>query len=911
MSQKNASHHILALVGYSLLTLLYTFPTAWRLTSHIPGSGDAPWFLWQLWWFKYAIVHLRQSPLVTDMIYHPLQDVPIAWQSPFNELAAIPLQAAFGPVVAYNLLLLSSFILSGYCMYLLILQVIPRILPAGDRSQPLCYPGANVPLRKSLAFAGGLIFAFCAYRGMRGLHHLSLATTQWMPLSLALAIGLWRKPTLGRAVAAGVATGLVTLSSPYYVAYFLAPVAAVGGIYLVVALRPTITRRHLSLAVATAAVTAVMALPFYLGYVQAPADIKAAAQEASAATSVYTADILSWLLPPRDNPIWGPVTAGIYERFTTGYLTESTLFFGLAPLVFGLSMPLLHKHKPRQGAFWWTLAFITFILSFGPILRFWLIDLLEWMPYRLVMLIPGSYAFRAPARIGITTVIAGTVATMLWLSYHLARPGSQRQRHFRLVLWSGLLLASMAVAFPYPLSSTAIPEVYQGIAAAPSRTAVLDLPAGELFQERTSWAMYYQTFHQKPLVSGYLGRRPDRLHEPEQILPFVRRFFAYDWTSYFAGEWQNLVEWPPEHEVLAGDWPEDILHAGELLATQGIEHAVVHRDADQPSYFESASLLLTQGLGLPVYADSDTLRFHATLPSIVRSGASAHLDQATLVFSTSFSQPAIHRQSQARSLHSTGRIVVDTILPGRWLLRGQLDGREAPNVTFSLDGTRVTPDVVHLFGNVYAFSLAMDVQQPGSHVLTLHGAPGEARAAMAGSEDTCNWLCLLNFTATLDQLALPATDAYLASFGGDQDKAIYLTDVVVLPPSSTNPDYQLLTTWYLRVDDLNDGPKDAPPTLYVHLIDPSGDIVLQADHTLGDKSLRSHQGTAMMILLDQVSLPLDETSAANLEIRAGLWYPENQTSLAVRTGAQDTIGQDSVGRIRLGTIKEMIHATSN
>ena len=95
MPRLTLRRHLLALLGYGVLTIIVTYPAAFRLSSHIPGGGDAPWFLWQLWWFKHAIVDLRQSPLVTDLLYYPLTQVPVNWQSPFNEIFGISLQSQY------------------------------------------------------------------------------------------------------------------------------------------------------------------------------------------------------------------------------------------------------------------------------------------------------------------------------------------------------------------------------------------------------------------------------------------------------------------------------------------------------------------------------------------------------------------------------------------------------------------------------------------------------------------------------------------------------------------------------------------------------------------------------------------------------------------------------------------------
>jgi hypothetical protein len=62
---------------------------------------------------------------------------------------------------------------------------------------------------------------FAAIGGARYLGHLSLLTTQWMPLALLLAIQAWRRPSWSKGVAAGVGVGLVLLSSPYYLGLFI------------------------------------------------------------------------------------------------------------------------------------------------------------------------------------------------------------------------------------------------------------------------------------------------------------------------------------------------------------------------------------------------------------------------------------------------------------------------------------------------------------------------------------------------------------------------------------------------------------------------------------------------------------------------------------------------------------------
>ena len=68
-------------------------------------------------------------------------------------------------------------------------------------------------------------------------------------------------------------------------------------------------------------------------------------------------------------------------------------------------------------------------------------------------------------------------------------------------------------------------------------------------------------------------------------------------------------------------------------------------------------------------------------------------------------------------------------------------------MTFSIDGVTAAPEVVHLFGDVFAWSLAADLPVAGPHVLTLLSPAAEAEpASTAESAQPCERLCLLNFT---------------------------------------------------------------------------------------------------------------------------------------------------------------------
>lgn len=846
--------HLLPILGYLVLAIGFTYPVAFRFTTHIPGSGDVPWFLWQLWWIKHAIVDLQQSPLVTDLIYYPLTDVPVTWQTPINEFFTIPLQMATGVVVLYNLLFLSSFVLSGYFMYLLVARIVGR---------------------RDLAFVGGLIFAFCAYRGVRGIGHLSLLTTQWMPLALLLLINCWRRPTILRGLVAGLGVGLVALSSPYYAAYFLLPVALVGCLYVLIWRRSLLMRPPLwSAALAAVLASGGITLPFYASFLDAEPGMTEAARLLAASVYEYGADLMSWLLPSARHPVWGRYTQGAYSQFTTPNLMETTLFFGFVAPLLAIISAFIRWPGRRQVIFWQLLALLTMILAFGPVLHIQGQPFVEWLPYRLFMALPGAYAFRVPSRMGITTVIAATILAMMVLERWMKkRPGLP----WRVILaaWSVLLLFNLVFQFPYLTSSVAVPPAYQQITETPGEFAILELPAGEFFFGHMSWYMYYQTYHNKRLVSGYLGRRPLRLHVPERTMPFVQRFFP--------NSRDELVALPDEERILAQDWPEDIRYAHKLLDDQGIRYALLHCQSPLDRFCRPASILLNMGLGLPDYQDETTMLYSV---SPVSATLVIGFDDVTPTYDDAFSEPFILENGYTRALRDDGTVSFTVPRAGKWTIQGELEGQLASEVLLTVDGEPVPTKTLVYSETLRAFSLDRQFQ-PGVHNLSVDLPASRG----TGAETLCGGLCIRNLTMRLENPLVTET-ATAQGFEG----LVWLTHYSLQEfplPNGDGPQYAFITRWSCEKSI----PKDY--TLYVHYVDGSDSTLAQDDHMLGrshpEKTVPTSRWQCPGHYNDVSYVPREVAEAGEIEVAVGLWIPETGERLAP-SGA---LPVDQHGRVRL------------
>ena len=116
--------HTWILSAYLLLGLILTWPLVAHLATHVPGDGiDDPSLAWNLWWVKHALVDLPQNPFISAWQFWPI-GINLAFYTltVLNGMLGIPLVSAFGVIPAYNLLLLSSFVLGGYGAYLLALD---------------------------------------------------------------------------------------------------------------------------------------------------------------------------------------------------------------------------------------------------------------------------------------------------------------------------------------------------------------------------------------------------------------------------------------------------------------------------------------------------------------------------------------------------------------------------------------------------------------------------------------------------------------------------------------------------------------------------------------------------------------------------------------------------------------------
>ncbi|MBI4264726.1 MAG: hypothetical protein HY657_10145 [Acidobacteria bacterium] len=302
-----------ALAAYLVITLAATWPLAAGLGRDVAWDlGDPVLNMWILAWDCEqirAILGGDVSRVLTFFdanIFHPAP-LSLAYSEHLiaQAIQILPVYLVTGnPILCYNLLFLSTFVLSGLGMYLLVREL------TGNAAA---------------AFIAGLVFAFAPYRVPQS-SHLQVLSSQWMPFALYL---LRRYFDTGRvALLGGAALAVVAqnLSCGYYLLYFTPFVAAYALWEIGQRRRWSHARTWMQLGAAAAIAVALTAL-FVLPYATLRARMTTARLPAE--VSRFSADVHSYVTPFGEQRVWGRLLRGLPKP-------EGELFPGVVPILLAL-----------------------------------------------------------------------------------------------------------------------------------------------------------------------------------------------------------------------------------------------------------------------------------------------------------------------------------------------------------------------------------------------------------------------------------------------------------------------------------------------------------------------------------------------------------------------------------------------
>jgi hypothetical protein len=490
--------HVLALIGYILLTLLMTYPLAPRISTHLAGSGDDMWlFQWNNWWLRKALLE-GLDPYFTTFLFHP-QGVSLVYHnfSWLNTGIWLVLEPLVGSVAAYNVTFLLTFIISGYATYTLVSYLTDS---------------------RAAAFIAGLVFAFSPYH-LSHFNHPNLISVQWLPFCMLFLMrtvqeGRWRDVLL--CALSLILTGL----SRWQLLIFAAILMALYLGYSLLFERARWSRQTMLalgvIGLCTLACLSPLAYPLVAGLTDADASSEILKEQQDWAQT----DLLAYVVPSRLHPLFGRRVAPVYERFRKN--RGDIAFLGYTVLLLG-GYGIL---RARRTALYWTLAAVCLMsLALGPILRFngRLYPGIP-TPYRLVGWLTPIKALRYSDRFNVVlslplAVLVGYGVMHLQTSLKRRLPSRWQDRA---VAASGAVLAGLVLfeflSVPLPTIAPLASPFYHELAREAEEFAILEIPMGRGYSKAY---MFLQTLHGKRLVEGHVSRTPPDAYDTIRNNPFL------------------------------------------------------------------------------------------------------------------------------------------------------------------------------------------------------------------------------------------------------------------------------------------------------------------------------------------------------------------------------------------------------
>lgn len=461
---------------FLLVTLVVTHPLVFSISSRVAACCDVWYFYWHTWWTKEALLGLRHNQFFTDRIFYP-SGTNLPFESLSNSIFSALVSPIFGGVAAFNLLYLSSYVLGAFGTYLLVVRL------TGDRRAGI---------------VAGVVFAFSAVRS-QNLQFTNMSAIQWLPLLALWVLKMIESPTTGRAVVCAVFFALAVLSSGYY---------GVSASILVVVLLAWNARRVVSFSFVKPlsvffGVSAVALLPFTL-----PVIVESFSGDSFLRNSQFSrhfsADLVSFVLPSRFNPIYDSYVTDTYQRFIT-HFTESESYLGIVAVL--LAALGAYRFGLRRTGPWVTVFILFAVLSLGPYLQFLGREFgAVPMPFAFLDDLPVFDAVRSPKRF----LVAGMLGLAVLSGYGAHHLFSRNVTAWRIrpdvivvVLVALVLTDYWGWPRSFVTSDATVPQFFRELSTEEGDIALLHIPVPNVANPKP---MYYQTVHGKRLVGGYLQR---------------------------------------------------------------------------------------------------------------------------------------------------------------------------------------------------------------------------------------------------------------------------------------------------------------------------------------------------------------------------------------------------------------------
>jgi hypothetical protein len=569
--------HLVALCGYAAFAVIFTWPLAPQLGTHLTGppAGDTGVYVWNQWVFHHEILKEGNFPYFTSRIFSLTGPANLSLHNytAFQDLLALPLLGWLGVVATFNLVFLLMTVLTGYAAFLLAKHVTGHELES---------------------WLAGLLFAWSPVLATRGGAHFSLVAAAPLPIFLLVLLRAAERQRLRDAVALGAVVCWAATTDAYYAVYCVilavlftlaqvirlqrlphqprsrvvpwtvdvllfcvagfvlsmvisggwqftirGRVASVQSLYtpmltltLLACLRAawayrgtmlqvdrTAFFRFARLGAVGATVAAMMLSPVLYAVGVKIADGRWDSEPIYWRSSPPGVDLAAYLLPNPNHPL---VPQAVRQWLSP---RPDAYFENVASLTFVAMLTIFGAWRAgwRIPRLWAGLAIAFGTLALGPFIHIAGLNTHIPGPWAILRYLPVIGLARTPGRFTVVLMLALAVlfaVALCWLGNRWPR------QRARLVALVGALLVFELLPAPRPLYSATIPTVYRHVAAAPDDTRILELPWGirdgtMSVGNFTARSQFFQTAHGKRLIGGYLSRVSKRRIRDARLDPMM------------------------------------------------------------------------------------------------------------------------------------------------------------------------------------------------------------------------------------------------------------------------------------------------------------------------------------------------------------------------------------------------------
>jgi len=453
--------------AYSLAAIGATWPLAEAPSRIGTPHYDAYGNIWAIAWVVHQMARDPLHLFDANMFFPWTKSLAYAESLLPQALQAAPILAAGGSVLlAYNLVLISTFVMSALGAYWL---------------------GTELSGSRRAGFLAGLAFGFFAYR-WHHIVHLQSLSTQWLPLALVCARRAMRTPAGSWLFGLFSFTALQCLSSGYYAMLTLLAV----GLTLLFEWREG-RLRPLIASLSALLLGVVVLLPVFYQYREIRE--RHGFSRGRAEAEAWSARPRSYLDPGPH--AMAPHLKALHERVED----REPLYAGSWALVFA-GVGCIAAARSRTAALALSWLVVGFVISLGPSVHLLGSD---WPgPFELFRLLPGGSLLRTPARLGVLAVLGLDMLACLGWAW--------MERSWRLGALPFVLAALLGAVESQPL---ALRGVFREVPRAPASVAwlaqaprgpVLELPWMD--EPTAALYLYWSTGHWQPMINGFASFQP-------------------------------------------------------------------------------------------------------------------------------------------------------------------------------------------------------------------------------------------------------------------------------------------------------------------------------------------------------------------------------------------------------------------